>query len=64
MKKVEERKVNFKIDSYDLFEKVILLGIPVKVVAKEYNLSEEQIRKVINKDSTVTEEEYLNWFKK
>ncbi len=64
MKKVEERKVNFKIDSYDLFEKVILLGRPVKVVAKEYNLSEEQVRKVINKDSTVTEEEYLNWFKK
>lgn len=58
-----KRKINFKIDKYDLFEKVILLGRPVKAVSKEYNLTEEQVRKIIHKDSTVTEEEYLSWFK-
>ena len=63
MTKKQERKVNFKIDSYDLFEKVILLGRPVKTVAKEYGLSEKQVREVIKKDYTIKEEEYLGWFK-
>ena len=56
--------IPFSIAQYDLFEAVVLANkAPTKVLMKRYNLTEKQIRKIIHKDSTVTEEQYLKWIK-
>ena len=54
-------KLPFNSIKYDLFEKVVLFNTPPKKLTKKYNLTESQIRKIVHKDSTVTEEQYNKW---
>lgn len=51
----------FKDVSYELFELVILKNISPKKLTKKFSLTEDQIRKIVHKDSTVTAEQYTKW---
>ncbi len=47
--------------SYALFELVILRNISPKKLTKKFGLTEAQIRKIVQKDSKVTADDYAKW---
>lgn len=51
----------FEDVSLELFDLVILGNTPPKRLTKKFGLTENQIRKIVQKDSTVTAEQYAKW---
>ncbi len=52
---------SFKDVQYDLFADLIGENLTPKECVKKYRLPIEQIRKIVHKDSTVTEDQFLKW---
>lgn len=54
----------FSSVQYDLFADLIGENLTIKQCVKKYRLTEDQIRKIVHKDSTITESQFLQWRKR
>ena len=58
----ESTNINsFKDVSYDLFADLIGENLTPAQCEKKYRLPIDKIRKIVHKDSTVTEEQFIEW---